>query len=444
MASQYNPNRRPFARGFVIEPFEEKAKLHPLHRQAAKPYFESQNKDGFWHDLGAQDVFLDNFGLLLQEQFYPDLPIWEKYERAIRVLLGRWQMLRWQVLQGKPYWGKHFNAVHRKANAGEPRSLIRLMSDEDWSRVPPDQLQEWDPGRFGTDWSWHRGLDLWQPTSFMDGAQDVGWPGRRLIGDWESLGEVPEAALPDGISPGGVPLPDDYPTEVDRLPILDPRHSTPDLPQRVGGEKRDVQEYERVLRDQGSLGTCAAHAVAGALDILVMRQHKGHHPRFSPAWLHCKSGNTGSKGRSVGSVIDVIRQALPCEEPQFRYDINYLGDLNPGSPPWETSEMKGASQSLTERYSTPFIRKVDPKDIATLKTLLAAGSVIIAATSLTDEMLGPGFKRYGLAVTPLRGQRRMKEGHAWLIVGYDHVDGSKDWKYQGHFLALNSWGKTFP
>jgi hypothetical protein len=31
-------------------------------------------------------------------------------------------------------------------------------------------------------------------------------------------------------------------------------------------------------------------------------------------------------------------------------------------------------------------------------------------------------------------------GHAWLLVGYDHVDGNPQWRYQGRFIALNSMG----
>jgi len=44
-------------------------KLHPFPRKAHEPYFRSKNPIGWRHDLGAQDVFLDNFGLLVAEQF---------------------------------------------------------------------------------------------------------------------------------------------------------------------------------------------------------------------------------------------------------------------------------------------------------------------------------------------------------------------------------------
>ena len=106
--------------------------------------------------------------------------------------------------------------------------------------------------------------------------------------------------------------------------------------------------------------------------------------------------------------------------------------------------MNDGSEALTNVFGCPLIREVDPTDIAKLKTLVAAGWAVVVSTSLTGEMLGPGFSEHGLAVAPLRGQPRWPEGHAWLLVGYDHVDGSKHWKYQGHFLALNSWGLAFP
>ena len=51
---------------------------------------------------------------------------------------------------------------------------------------------------------------------------------------------------------------------------------------------------------------------------------------------------------------------------------------------------------------------------------------------------------FGAAMAhPLIGQQR-RGGHAWVLVGYDHVDGNNQWKYQGRFVALNSWGKGWP
>ena len=70
---------------------------------------------------------------------------------------------------------------------------------------------------------------------------------------------------------------------------------------------------------------------------------------------------------------------------------------------------------------------------------------MIAASMPTAIHTSPGLNRYGAVATPpLGGPRRSEGGHAWTLVGYDHVDGNNKWKYQGHFLAMTSWGPDFP
>jgi len=58
-------------------------------------------------------------------------------------------------------------------------------------------------------------------------------------------------------------------------------------------------------------------------------------------------------------------------------------------------------------------------------------------------MTSPGLKEYGLPTVQLPGQQN-DGGHGWVLVGYDHVDGNHQWKYQGRFFALSSWGKRYP
>ena len=53
-------------------------------------------------------------------------------------------------------------------------------------------------------------------------------------------------------------------------------------------------------------------------------------------------------------------------------------------------------------------------------------------------------QRYGLPLCPLPNTPRGNDGHAWVLFGYDHVDGNSQWKYQGRFLTLNSWGHNWP
>jgi C1A family cysteine protease len=81
-----------------------------------------------------------------------------------------------------------------------------------------------------------------------------------------------------------------------------------------------------------------------------------------------------------------------------------------------------------------------------LKAHLAAGWVVVIAASQPIAVhTSPGLNTYGAVVAPPLGSKRQGQGgHAWTLVGYDHVDGNAQWKYQGHFLAMTSWGDKFP
>jgi hypothetical protein len=68
--------------------------------------------------------------------------------------------------------------------------------------------------------------------------------------------------------------------------------------------------------------------------------------------------------------------------------------------------------------------------------------VVVLATTLTEAFRDNGLEYFGLPLVPISGQQRLEHGHAWLLVGYDHLDGNDKWKYQGHFIALNSWGPS--
>jgi hypothetical protein len=106
--------------------------------------------------------------------------------------------------------------------------------------------------------------------------------------------------------------------------------------------------------------------------------------------------------------------------------------------------MQKSSQQLTDLYGTPQVRELDCTDVSLIKAYLAAGWVVVATTMLTAEFCGHGFREYGLPLCPLKGQEHLPSGHAWLLTGYEHADGNFNWKYQGRFLALNSWGRGFP
>ncbi len=459
--TRYNPNRKPFPRESFIQKAALHEKIHPFQRQAHQCYFKEKNPKGYQHDLGAQDVFLDNFGMFCDEQFDGNEPVKGQYFRAVRVLMERWMALGYSVLQRKPWWGTYFNDESRQANTGEPRSLVRLLGDHDWSHVRHEDL--WPLTGLGPNEVALREGDLWDGRRLLRLRDYIS----RLAGDavspselvtlltryddWDERLLFPEredqpSATEGRVTrrPGGLPLPIDHPKTVPSLRVLHPRESTPDLHMRVGARAEDRQAYRRIVRDQGILPTCTANAFAMALDLAAWRRY-GRIPRFSSAWLHCASGEQRGTGRSLRACIDIVSRSLPCTERSFRYpQLEEQLAWMARNDEWRTAARVKDSETQRDQRGLPCTVQLRPDAISDIKTRLAAGWSVIVGTSLTEEMIGVNFDKFGMALSPLIGQTRLDTGHAWLLVGYDHTDGTKGWKYQGSFYALNSWGATFP
>jgi hypothetical protein len=417
-------------------------------------YFQARNPDGYPHDLGAMDVFFDNFGMLVAEQFR-DASIRRKYlGDLMQYLLAIWEQVKKRPVHQKPYWGKHFNSTVRRPNSGEPRGLLRLITDDNLSRFQlatvegDEDAESHADSRNEMTFNWETGFrhpfrleEMIAPDQrfdlHLDWKMDDLLPREFLLGDMGGSSPMRSDRVP-----GGVPLPPDWSRQVDQFRILPPQEATPDLPLRVGRSSKDVNGFENVIRDQGQAPTCAAHCLSVALDLLVQRKEGSRRvPRFSPAWIHFASGTNLRDGRHLRDVVDTVRERLPCEEWAFRYDPAAWGSWQPG---WETAAMHQSSQQLTGRFGRPQFVAVPPADVCRIKTYLAAGWLVLLTTSLTDEMLSDGFQDYGLMLGPVVGQSRKPEGHAWLLAGYEHADGHQQWRYQGRFVALNSWGFGHP
>ncbi len=109
-------------------------------------------------------------------------------------------------------------------------------------------------------------------------------------------------------------------------------------------------------------------------------------------------------------------------------------------------EPERSSTELTESLGLPVIRHLQANDVATMKSLLSAGWIILATTRITDgvrrQLLDPFIWNHGFLMTPLPGEVP-EAAHTWCIVGYEHVDNDTTWRYQGRFVALGAWGASF-
>ena len=277
MKTTYNPYTTNFPRGKFLTRIPTNHKVHPLCRQAYEPYFQACNQQGYYHDLGAQDVFLDNAGMLCMEQFPPYTALWTSYTAYIHLLLMCWEYLKKQIVHETPYWGKIFNNKRRDANAGEPRGLLRFMGDMDWVQYAATIDGRWKETENSSvapvDRAWPERLegllDMLLSPRAGEGNRFADWNGEALLppeyATWNDSRTLLEREPPPF---GGVELPGVFSPTVDRIRILHPLHSTPDLPLRVGCKGSDFTTYRKRLRDQESFTTCCAHAVSVGLDLL--------------------------------------------------------------------------------------------------------------------------------------------------------------------------------
>ncbi len=431
-----------FPRGHFAAWFGATPQLHFRRHHAAEPYFTSKNPRGWAHDLGAQDVFLDNFGILAREQL-DGLP-WERdYQFAVQCCMTRWSIAQREVVHASPWWGRHFNSTQRRADAGEPRSLLRLLPADLLRAGVPAPATEDSPDR-EIDWK-----DLWvapNESSLHDDWNEIVWAD--LFEPIQTPGTREEAAVVHReLALGAEPEPGMLGRRIETLHVLHPRNATPDLPLRVCAIPQGpaLRVVGRSFRDQGNVPSCVAHAVCSALEIALSRPGgAGSRTRFSAADLHEATGDPKT-GRFVKSVLDHVRVGLPLREGDFAAPTA----PGPVGHDWGDRGWQ-AIQRITRARGTPIVHELrragatDPVDIAAVKTFLAAGWVVVVSTygteRLTQQTRCADIWETGLLLTPLPGDKRTR-AHAWCLVGYDHVDGNPSWKYQGRFIGLNSWGR---
>mgnify|MGYP001221118066 CR=1 FL=1 len=435
-----------FPRGQFASRFGATPQLHFRRHLAAEPYFKPKNPRGWAHDLGAQDVFLDNFGILAREQL-DGLP-WERdYQFPVQCCMTRWSRAQREVVQASPWWGRHFNSKQRRADAGEPRSLLRLLpADLLRAGVPASPVQ--DPPDRDADWK-----DLWvapDEDSLHDDWNKLVWA--RLFEPIQTLGARAAPVLVHReLALGAEPEPGMLGRRIETLHVLHPRNSTPDLPLRVCAipQSSALGVVAKSQRDQGTAPSCVAHAVCSALEIALRRPGgPGSRTQFSARALHRDTGDASS-GRFVRSVLDHVQVELPLRE----QDELALSVSSPAiCDVIEVSERAWRERRRISRArGAPIVHELrragadQPVDIAAVKTFLAAGWVVVVSTYLTDrfheQLGGADIWDTGLLLTPLPGDKRTR-AHAWCLVGYDHVDGNPSWKYQGRFIGLNSWGQV--
>ena len=427
-----NPNSPRFPRGALIERFKKSGwhkPLHPLNRTALEPALKSLQPHDWRHTLGAIDVFMDNFGMLACEQFAGGDQ--SPYVTELSHCLHRYLRATRIVLNKRPWKGRYLLGSARSAQAGQPLPFLRFMAD-DAGRLDAGVLDygaEDRPGLLPD----HEDSDFNLPWDNL-------WPR-----DYREPEELSARDLGENY-PRGLILPEGFPTEVEEIRLLPLKHATPELPLRCGAEAPALGTYRSRVFNQGGYGTCLSSATATALAVALHRAGKSSlvpSGGFSVSWLDYDTDEHGSgwgAGRIIESAARSLRSGLPCSERAFPY----ASGPTETATTWKTQARQDDSEALTSRIGAPRMLDVDLSDISRLKTLLASGWVVVFGMAWPEIWAGNSrFNAYGLPPAPLPGTK-FDGGHAMVMVGYDHVDGNNQWKYQGRFYCLNSWGSGWP
>lgn len=176
--------------------------------------------------------------------------------------------------------------------------------------------------------------------------------------------------------------------------------------------------------DQGSLGSCTANAIAGALQFLELKE--GEQPAVMPSRLfiyyneRVLEGSVGSdSGAQIRDGIKVVVKEGYCAESEWPYvEANFIDQ-----PP-----ARCYSDALKERVSQ-YLRL--PRELTPLLTCLASGFPFVFGFSVYASFESPQVKATGVVDLPQSGEDFVG-GHAVVACGYDQA--------QRRFIVRNSWG----
>jgi C1A family cysteine protease len=198
------------------------------------------------------------------------------------------------------------------------------------------------------------------------------------------------------------------------------------LPERI--DLRESKFMPAVL-DQGSAGTCAAHASANALHFCLNKEGHGVHPDWSPCRLYIyftvrvyieHALATDDTGCSIRDVCKAIRQFHDCDEKLMPYSDKSIA-LKPSALAVANANLHGQVKYSAVQQS-----------LHDLQATLSSGYPIICGIQVYASFEQPEVMTTGTVPMPDTAKEQLYGGHAILLVGYNNE--SEEFTFQ------NSWG----
>ncbi len=213
----------------------------------------------------------------------------------------------------------------------------------------------------------------------------------------------------------------------DQRDVLYARRLTTNLPARV-----DLRAQQDTVYDQGSLGSCTANAICGAINFEHARQteHRARAAGESPSRLFVYYNERAlentldeDSGAQLRTGIKACAALGACSELLWPYDIDKFRD-RPSAECFES-----ARRTILKRYI-----RLDNSNILVLKDCLAQGYPFVFGFSVYESFESERVATTGIVELPEAAERCLG-GHAALCVGYN--DSTQQ------FVVRNSWSREW-
>ena len=187
------------------------------------------------------------------------------------------------------------------------------------------------------------------------------------------------------------------------------------------------------VRNQGSRGTCVAHAVIAVREQLEIAAGSPPEINLSEQYVYwwCKDhdGIPKVSGTYVSMGMRCLNETgVPWEE-AWPYVSRETGDQGQGPPPPEAANGDPAFRTLRSQ-------QINRADITGIKTCLSEGRVVAFSIPVFDSWYASSAtSRWGKITLPLPNEPA-DGGHAMALVGYQD---DPDVPGGGYFLVRNSW-----
>ena len=195
------------------------------------------------------------------------------------------------------------------------------------------------------------------------------------------------------------------------------------------------------IRNQGSRGSCVAHAAAAVREFMEVQRLKRSQPNFEPKevnfseqfiywWCKEQDGLPDVSGTYPYMGMQCLLDAGVAREKTWPYNPRpEPGNEGQGPPP-------AAAIDEARRYRISRIIHLKPDDIESMKAALLQGKSVMITIPMYDSWFRSRVTRkYGKINLPLPNEKQIG-AHAMALVGYAD---DEDAPGGGYFLLRNAW-----